>query len=513
MSTPHSLDSESRSYILESFQWPEGTTTLTWSFADKFIPSDGERDDIFGLEMAEGDRDIVREAFDAWAAVSGITFVEVADSSAANIRVGWQPYADSDGVGDTLAVTTTWFFDSLTNEVGIVFDPEEPWNDELFYDAALHEIGHAMGLDHSDVPNAVMSGLPATPYADQIGRDELTPDDIAAAQAIYGAHYQATSGNDTIEGSAGADRIEGLGGDDVLVGNLGNDTLLGGAGNDFIVGDFLDINATQGGNDIIYGGAGNDLLTGGPGDDLIAGQAGNDNLSGDAGNDRLWGGGGDDDILGGTGNDLLGGSTGHDFLAGQAGDDTLAGQAGDDILGGGAGNDRLWGGGGNDTLLGNEGRDLLVAHHGDDFLSGGDGNDTLAGQEGNDLMGGDAGNDKLYGGLGNDGLVGGEGNDTLYGFAGDDRLYGGEGNDFLSGDAGNDVFIFGAGSGHDTIRDFTDGEDVIDISALPTPTVAQDVYYYDVADGVLVDLAEIGGGTILLRGFDIDDVDASDFLF
>ena len=53
---------------------------------------------------------------------------------------------------------------------------------------------------------------------------------------------------------------------------------------------------------------------------------------------------------------------------------------------------------------------------------------------------------------------------------------------------------------------------MIDISALPTPTVAQDVYYYDVADGVLVDMSAIGGGTILLKGFDFGDVDLSDFL-
>ena len=135
MSTPLALDSESRSYVLESYQWPAGTTTLTYTFADLFIPLDGERDNIFGLKMSEGDRDIVRQAIAAWEAVCGIDFVEVDDSAFANIRIGWQPYADSDGVGDTLAVTTTWFFGRLTDEVGIAFDPNEPWNDELLYDA------------------------------------------------------------------------------------------------------------------------------------------------------------------------------------------------------------------------------------------------------------------------------------------------------------------------------------------------------------------------------------------
>ena len=508
-------DSVGRPYVLETAQWPSGTTVLTYSFVEFIIPADGERDDYLGARLGESLQAIAREAMDAWEAVCGVQFVEVEDSAAANIRIGGQVDSDSDGVGNDIAITWTWYFGTVIDEVAIVFDPAETWIDELFYDTALHELGHAMGIDHSDAFNAVMSGLPATPYADQIGRDQLTPDDIAAAQALYGvpSGSGATSGDDTIEGTAGNDRIEGLGGDDTLIGNRGSDTLVGGAGNDFIIGDLLDADATQGGNDTIYGGTGNDLLAGGPGDDLIAGQAGNDSLFGDAGNDRLWGGGGDDSFLGGTGNDLLGGSTGNDFLSGDAGNDTLAGQAGDDLMGGGVGDDRLWGGGGNDSLLGDEGRDLLVSHHGDDILIGGDDNDTLAGQEGNDTLGGDGGDDRLYGGSGNDGLVGGAGNDTLYGFAGDDVLNGGEGNDFLSGDAGNDIFIFSAGSGHDTIRDFTDGEDLIDISALPTPTVAQNVYWFDVTDGVLVDMTAIGGGTVLLRDFDFADVDMSDFLF
>ena len=513
MSTPLVPDPTGRPYVLESSQWPAGTSVLTYSFVEFIIPADGERDNYLGAGLSEGLQDIAREAMDAWEAVCGVRFVEVEDSAAANIRIGGQVTGNSDGVGGTLGITWTWSFGSVIDEVAVVFDPAENWFDELFYDTALHELGHAMGIDHSDKFNAVMSGLPATPYADQIGRDQLTPDDIAAAQALWGTTpTQPTSGDDVLEGSTGNDRIDGLGGDDTLVGNLGNDTLIGGAGNDYIEGDIADINATQGGSDQIFGGAGNDLLVGGPGDDLIAGQAGNDSLLGDEGDDRLWGGGGNDSLLGGEGNDLLGGSTGNDFLVGEDGNDTLAGQAGDDLMGGGVGDDRLWGGGGNDSLLGNEGRDLLVSHHGDDLLGGGEGNDTLAGQEGNDTLVGGSGDDRLYGGLGNDGLIGSEGNDTLYGFAGDDLLNGGEGNDFLSGDAGNDVFIFSAGSGHDTIRDFTDGEDLIDISALPTSTVAQDVYYYDVTDGVLVDLAAIGGGTILLRGVDFDDVDLSDFL-
>lgn len=492
MTASSSPDVTSRPYALEEFSWPAGTTTLTYSFNDFIISSDVGREDSLGFKLTDERRDLVREAIAAWENVCGVDFVEVPDSAAANIRIGWQPESGapaeylSDGAGGTLGITWTWYFDTTTDEVSIAFDLAESWTDELFYDTALHELGHAMGIDHSNVSDVVMSGPPLTEYADQVGRDQLSSDDIAAAQALWGSPNQSTAGDDTLRGGSG------------------RDTIYGGAGNDYIDGG--------GDADFLYGGTGNDLLSGGPGNDLIAGQAGNDSLFGDEGNDRLWGGGGDDSFLGGTGNDLLGGSTGNDFLAGEAGNDTLAGQAGEDTLAGNEGNDRLWGGGGDDTLLGNEGRDLLVSHHGDDLLGGGEDNDTLAGQEGNDTLVGDSGDDRLYGGLGNDGLGGGEGNDTLYGFAGDDRLNGGEGNDFLSGDTGSDIFVFAVGHGHDTIRDFTDGEDLIDISALPHSTGMYHRFFEAVAGGVELDLSPRGGGTILLRGVDLDDVDETDFI-
>ena len=48
----------------------------------------------------------------------------------------------------------------------------------------LHEVGHMLGLDHSDVEGTVMAGLPRTPY---VSLNALTSDDIAGCQALYGA--------------------------------------------------------------------------------------------------------------------------------------------------------------------------------------------------------------------------------------------------------------------------------------------------------------------------------------
>ena len=56
--------------------------------------------------------------------------------------------------------------------------------------------------------------------------------------------------------------------------------------------------------------------------------------------------------------------------------------------------------------------------------------------------------------------------DTLDGGADGDRLDGGSGNDELMGGAGNDMFVFDTGDGTDTISDFTDGEDLIDLTSI-----------------------------------------------
>ncbi|MBL4543940.1 MAG: hypothetical protein JKP97_19525, partial [Rhodobacteraceae bacterium] len=62
------------------------------------------------------------------------------------------------------------------------------------------------------------------------------------------------------------------------------------------------------------------------------------------------------------------------------------------------------------------------------------------------------------------GVVAGGGNDTLRGGDGDDGVWGGIGNDLLTGGAGADRFVFAAGDDADTITDFEDGIDKLDLS-------------------------------------------------
>ena len=331
-------------------------------------------------------------------------------------------------------------------------------------------------------------------------------DTISGIEKVIGSSYDDTlvgdGGDNTLHGGQGADHLEGRAGNDVVSYsrsdaavevNLATGVVSGGSAEGDTISGFEGALGSSHA-DTLIGDGGDNTLYGIQGDDLLAGRAGGDVLEGGEGNDRLWGGGGNDFLSGDGGDDLLHGHTGDDTLEGGTDNDTLAGQAGRDELYGGTGDDRLWGGGGDDILDGGEGNDLLVSHAGDDELHGGAGNDTLAGQDDDDA---------LYGGADNDRLFGGAGNDTLDG---------GEGNDFLVGGGGADAFVFSGASGIDTLYGFTDGEDLIDLSAYALSDFGA-VNATQVGDDVRIDLSAHDGGTIMVRNVDLADLDGGDFLF
>ena len=328
-------------------------------------------------------------------------------------------------------------------------------------------------------------------------------DIILAGQGKLTANSGA--GNDYIKGSIVGDVLLGVDGNDTIFGDAGNDLINGGSGSDYLYGEV--------GNDNIIGGSGNDILSGGIGDDTYTFTSGfgfdlimdhantaeepdslqvqnnkavfqdlnisdftfakskNDlyiqhsnnmdkllidsyftstGLISDQISNFIFKDVSIKNIVFGTQNiDTLMGSAAGDIVIGANGNDILYGYDGTDALYGEDGNDKLYGGNGNDTLIGGIGNDILFAEAGNDRLYGGAGNDGLNGGAGNDVINGDAGNDILYGGLGDDGLNGGSGSDVLYGEAGNDILYGGAGNDA-------DSYVFGIGSGSDTIIDMDD---------------------------------------------------------
>jgi hypothetical protein len=146
---------------------------------------------VNGTEQLQGasERDLVRRAFALWAENTPLVFTEVADDSTADIVIGWavRDHGDGDpfdGPGDVLAHAS--FPNPYDNsQVFLHFDDEERWMDSETRDVdlltvAAHEIGHTLGLAHSNNPEALM-------YASYSGpRRFLSEDDIAGVQSLYG---------------------------------------------------------------------------------------------------------------------------------------------------------------------------------------------------------------------------------------------------------------------------------------------------------------------------------------
>jgi peroxidase len=134
-----------------------------------------------------------------------------------------------------------------------------------------------------------------------------------------------------------------------------------------------------------------------------------------------------------------------------------------------------------------------------DRVGGDDGNNNLSGSDARDLLIGLAGKDRLEGGAGDDQLVGGSDKDRLVGGGGDDILEGGE---------GRDVFVVQAGSGHDTIKDFSRG-DVVHLSGAGANRF-RDLDFSESDKGVVLTLAD--GSTVTFEGLSEDDLDRDAFM-
>jgi Ca2+-binding RTX toxin-like protein len=136
--------------------------------------------------------------------------------------------------------------------------------------------------------------------------------------------------------------------------------------------------------------------------------------------------------------------------------------------------------------------------------------DWMAGYSGNDDMRGFGQNDTLLGGSGDDAMKGDGGNDVLLGGDGSDTLRGGSGTDRLSGanDGDRDLFVFTALSGRDTITDFENGTDRINIQSGGGSFRALKIV--DTGSDVEV---RFKNAVIVIQDIGRGQVDASDFIF
>lgn len=183
---------EDRRVFATGIPW-EAPDRLTFSLAPDGTAVGSGASDLFAALDSQFPRDVWQEelakAFATWSSVTNLDFglvsdegeafgvagSNVGDSRFGDIRVGAQPMTP-----ETLSISVphdpflagTWDGDLLLN------DAADYTADELFA-VLLHEVGHVIGLDHSDSPTSVM-------YSHLNANTRLSAEDVAAAQALYG---------------------------------------------------------------------------------------------------------------------------------------------------------------------------------------------------------------------------------------------------------------------------------------------------------------------------------------
>jgi matrixin len=132
----------------------------------------------------------IARAFNEWAKYAKLTFtLSFTSASYRTIAVLFASGAHGDGYpfdGPNGVIAHT-FYPTPTNVESVAgdihFDNDESWKigaDPDVFSIALHETGHALGLGHSDDPNAVM-------YPYYRVRTALTQEDISAILKLYAA--------------------------------------------------------------------------------------------------------------------------------------------------------------------------------------------------------------------------------------------------------------------------------------------------------------------------------------
>jgi len=205
-------------YVLSGNKWQ--SNNLTYSFTNSTSDLD-----------VSIQRQVIVEAFNKWADVSTLNFSEVQSGGDFKIEFATGNHGDGnpfDGSGRTLAHA---FFPPPNGSLAgdCHFDDDENWSvngtgiDLL--SVALHEIGHALGLEHSADSRAVM-------YAFYNGSNQvLREDDILGIQTLYpppnlpgwfvsysGSNaYQQINASSVGLGDIGFGDFLGDGGEDVFV--------------------------------------------------------------------------------------------------------------------------------------------------------------------------------------------------------------------------------------------------------------------------------------------------------
>ena len=281
----------------------------------------------------------------AWALVADISFTPVTESAA---QVGDVRF----GISGQVARTGHAYLPEDIPEAGDIWFSPVNWTDNLqrgSFDAyvILHEIGHALGLEHTFSAPVVaptqfdnhfysIMAYKASPWSDPVtgGTGTFYPTtpmfyDILAMQSMYGKNLSANVGDTTYTFNQGTRYFE------TIYDSGGNDTIRF-VGTEAItinlnIGAFSRLSATI----VFDGGVSKETVAIGPSTII----------------ENAIGGGGADRLTGNSAANVLQGNGGADIFKGGGGADTLIGASGGDKLNGGLGLDTLTGGAGADRFI------------------------------------------------------------------------------------------------------------------------------------------------------------------
>lgn len=483
--------------VLGNTKWVP--SSLTYSFpttATSYGSSYGDGETAKGFGAFNGtQQSITRSAMNFYSAVSNLTFQEWggASASSADLRfaqsdlpsTAWAYFPTTDATGGDV-----WVNNSSRNYAS-------PTKGNYAYLTIVHEIGHALGLEHAHEGNMPTDGdsleytvMSYRSYAGASSNTGYTNEtwgyaqslmmyDIAAVQHIYGANYATNNASTTYTWSSttGEMFVNGVGqgapgGNQILL------TVWDGGGSDtYSFTNYtieLTIDLQPGawtttsqeqraklhwdGSKIAVGNIANALLykgnmlslienaNGGSASDVIKGNVTSNTLRGNGGNDKLYGLSNGDVLIGGSGKDLLHGGTGADTASYVTAKTAVTADL--------------------QSSSSNRGDASGDTYSSIESLVGSAYGDALRGNSASNTIKGEGGKDTLYGR---------DGNDVLEGGSGSDKLYGQSGKDILIGGSGADAFVFQASSDSrrsiiDTIKDFDHGSDHIDLRSIDANT-------------------------------------------
>lgn len=198
----------SRAYELVGSKWPQpgpcgsdclgSPVTLTYSFENMFDGGLKGPDNVpLPASLIRGS---IEEALRTWASYAPLNFVEVPDDGlgyGASTQYGQLRFRhifingpDPPEPADPIAKAQAYYPPGPQYAGDVEFDHSDPWQASGtlhvpdILGAAIHEIGHTLGLNHTDDSSANMYWI--FHRFQGLGTGQLFADDIAGIQAIYG---------------------------------------------------------------------------------------------------------------------------------------------------------------------------------------------------------------------------------------------------------------------------------------------------------------------------------------